>query len=66
MDSLYEAPMTELRSKNDNTLGFVDPYVVFKGPNPSATWINDMCMNLMRFFVDQKDKIRILFPYNFK
>ena len=48
--------MTELRSKNDNTLGFVDPYVVFKEPNPSATWINDMYTNLMRFFVNQKDK----------
>jgi hypothetical protein len=58
--------MTDLRSKNDNTLGFVDPYVVFKEPNPSVTWINDMCTNLMRFFMNQKDKKRILFPYNFK
>jgi hypothetical protein len=58
--------MTELRSKNDNTLGFVDPYIVFKQPNLSATWINDICTNLMRFFVNQKDKKGILFPYNFK
>jgi len=58
--------MTELRSKNDNTLGFVDPYIVFKEPNPSATWINEMCMNLTRFFVNQEYKKRILFPYNFK
>ena len=58
--------MTELRSKNVNTIGFVDPLVIFKEPNPSVTWINDMCMNLMRFFVNKKDERRILFPYNFK
>jgi hypothetical protein len=57
--------MTELISKNDNTIGFVDPYVIFKEPNPSSTWINDMCTNLMRFFMNQKYKRRILFPYNF-
>jgi len=54
--------MTELRSKNNNTLGFVDPYIVFKEPNPSATWINDMCTNLMRFFVNQKGKKEYSFP----
>ena len=56
--------MTKLRSKNDHTVGFVDPYVVFKEPNPSATWINDMCTNLIRFSVNQKYKRRILFSYN--
>jgi len=58
--------MTELRSRNDNTAEFVDPYIVFKDPNSLATWINDMCTNLMRFFMKQKDKRRILFPYNYK
>ena len=26
--------MTELRKRKDNDVGFVDPYVVFKHPNP--------------------------------
>jgi len=28
--------MRELRSKNDNSIGFVDPYIVFKAPQ--AAW----------------------------
>ena len=26
--------MTELRKRKDNDVGFVDPYVVYKHPNP--------------------------------
>jgi len=58
--------MRELRSRNDNIVGFVDPYVIFKDPNPTATLMNDMCMNLMRFLVNQQEKRTILFLYNFK
>jgi hypothetical protein len=58
--------MTQLRDRYDNAVGFVDLYIVFKDPNPSTTWSNDLCKNLMRFFVNQKDIQRIVFPYNFK
>jgi len=50
--------MRELRSKNGNSIGFVDPYVVFKAPH--AVWTTshetEVCTNLMRFFVNQKEK----------
>ena len=29
--------MTELRKRKDNDVGFVDPNVVFKHPNPTTT-----------------------------
>jgi len=60
--------MRELRSKNDNSIGFIDPYIVFKAPQ--AVWTTsheiEVCTNLMRFFVNQKEKQKILFPYNFE
>ena len=60
--------MRELRMRNDNSIGFVDPYIVFKAPQ--AVWTVDheieVCTNLMRFFVNQKGKQKILFPFNFE
>ena len=50
--------MRELRMRNDNSIGFVDPYIVFKAPQ--AVWTaaheTEVCTNLMRFFVNQKEK----------
>jgi len=60
--------MRELRNKNDNSIGFVDSYIVFKAPQ--AVWTPsheiEVYINLMRFFVNQKEKQKILFPYNFE
>jgi hypothetical protein len=60
--------MRELRIRNDNSIGFVDHYIVFKAPH--AVWTaaheTEVCTNLMRFFVNQKEKQKILFPFNFE
>ena len=60
--------MRELTSKNDNSIGFVDSYIVFKATQ--AVWTTshetEVYTNLMRFFVNQKEKQKILFPYNFE
>jgi len=60
--------MRGLRIKNDNSIGFVDPYIVFKAPQVvwTASYKTEVCTNLMRFFVNQKEKQKILFPYNFE
>ena len=50
--------MRELRSKNDNSIGFVDPYIVLSHET-------EVCTNLMTFFVNKK-KQKILFPYDFE
>jgi len=57
--------MTELRKRKDNDVGFVDPNVLFKHPNPLPEWKAELEKNLMRFLVNQQNK-DILFPYNFK
>ena len=57
--------MTELRKRKDNHVGFVDPNVLFKHPNPPPEWKAKLEKNLMRFLVNQQNK-DILFPYNFK
>ena len=40
--------MRELRMRNDNSIGFVDPYIVFKAPQ--AVWTaaheTEVCTNL--------------------
>ena len=60
--------MRELRMSNDNSIGFIDPYIVFKAPQAGWTAAHDteICTNLMRFFVNQKEKQKILFPFNFE
>ena len=57
--------MTELRKRQDNDVGFIDPNVVFKHPDPPPGWKAELEKNLMRFLVNQQNK-DILFPYNFK
>nr|ACS88374.1 transposon protein [Coix lacryma-jobi] len=59
--------MRQLRRKNDKEIGFIDPYIVFKHPSstPSDAWKTQTERNLRRFFVNQRDKRYILFPYNF-
>ena len=60
--------MRDLKIINDNSIGFVDPYIVFKAPQ--AVWTAsheiEVYTNLMRFFVNQKEKQKILFPFNFE
>ena len=48
--------MRELRIRNDNSIGFVDPYIVFKAPQAvwTASHETEVCTNLMRFFVTKK------------
>jgi hypothetical protein len=50
--------MRELRIRNDNSIGLVDPYIVFKAPH--AVWAAsheiEVCTNLIGFFVNQKEK----------
>jgi len=58
--------MRELRKRNDNNIGFVDPYVVYKHPNPPHDYKPEREKNLMMFLVNQRNKKDILFPYNFK
>jgi len=60
--------MRELKIRNNNSIWFVDPYIVFKAPQ--AVWTvyheTEVCTNLMRFFVNQKEKQKILFSFNFE
>jgi len=50
--------MRELRSKNDNSIEFVDPYIVFKALEVvwTTSYETEVCTKLMRFFVIQKKK----------
>jgi len=50
--------MRELRIKNDISIGFVDSYIVFKAPQAvwTTSYEKEVCTNLMRFFVNQKEK----------
>ena len=52
--------------REDNDVGFVDPYVIYKHPNPPKDYKPQPERNLMNFLVNQRDKKEILFPYNFK
>ena len=54
--------MTELRKRKDNDVGFVDPYVVYKQPNPPKDYKPQPERNLINFLVNQHDKKEILFP----
>jgi len=60
--------MRELRIRNNNSIGFIDPYIVFKAPQAvcTASHEKEVYTNLMRFFVNQKEKQKILFPFNFE
>lgn len=59
--------MKRLKNKGDNTVGFIDPYIIFDDPvTPYENWRRQAEKNLMRFLVNQRDKTTIIFPYNFK
>ena len=49
--------MRELRIRNDNSIGFVDPYIVFKAPQAlwTAAHETEVYTNIIRFFVNQKE-----------
>lgn len=55
-----------MRKRGEHGVGFVDPYIIYKNPNPTETTAADNETNLMRAFVKQKEKRRLLFPYNFE
>ena len=52
---IYKLYILTLRKRQDNDVGFVDPNVVFKHPDPPPGWKAELEKNIMRFF-----------PYNFK
>ncbi|XP_066308224.1 uncharacterized protein [Miscanthus floridulus] len=59
--------MSELQRIQDTSVGFIDPYIVFKtGIIVKERWVSEAQENIMMFFVKQHDKTTILFPYNFE
>ena len=63
-----QAPNERTQKKNNNSIGFIDSYIIFKAPQVMWTTSHktEVCTNLMRFFMNQKEKQKILFPYNFE
>jgi transcriptional regulator NrdR family protein len=56
-----------LRLKQDDRIGFIDLYVVYKDTktkDPFNLKIKEIEKNLRRLFYNQKHKELILFPYN--
>jgi hypothetical protein len=67
MLTMYRHMMRELRLKQDDRIGFIDPYVVYKDTktkDPFNLKIKEMEKNLWTFFYNQRHKELILFPYN--
>jgi len=59
--------MKESKKRSDTTVGFINPYVVFKDPlTPMQNWKPQTEKNIMRILVNKRNKRMILFPYNFK
>ena len=59
--------MSELQRIQDTSVGFIDPYIVFKtGIIIKERWVSGAQENIMMFFMKQHDKTTILFPYNFE
>jgi hypothetical protein len=59
--------MRELRLKQDDQIGFINPYVVYKDTKtkyPFNLRTKEMERNLRRFFYNQRNKELILFPYD--
>jgi hypothetical protein len=59
--------MRELKLKQDDRIGFIDAYVVYKDTktkDPFNLKIKEMEKNLRRFFYNQSYKELILFHYN--
>ena len=59
--------MSELQRIQDTSVGFIDPYIVFKtGIIVKERWVFEAQENIMMFFVKQYDKTTMLFLYNFE
>ena len=58
--------MGECKKRRCTTIGFIDPHIIFKHPNPNPTWREEMKANMKMFLEKQRDKKYILFPYNFE
>ena len=59
--------MSELQRIQDTSVGFIDPYMVFKTDIiVKDHWVSEAQTNIMKFFVKQHDKTIILFSYNFE
>jgi len=59
--------MSELQRIQDTSVGFIDPYIIFKTDIiVKEHWVSEAQTNIMKFFVKQHDKTTILFPYNFE
>ena len=55
------------RIKKDTSVGFIDPYIIFKTDIIlKEQWVSEAQKNIMRFFMKQHDKTIILFPYSFE
>jgi hypothetical protein len=54
--------MRNLRIRRDSTIGFIDPYIVFKDPLTRG-WETAAEENIMMFLTEQKNKETILYPY---
>ena len=54
--------MRDLRRRGDTTIGFIDPYIVFKDPLTRG-WETAAEENVLKFLSEQKDKESILYPY---
>ena len=56
--------MSELQRIQDTSVGFIDPYIVFKTDIiVKDHWVSEAQTNIMKFFVKQHDKT---IPYNFE
>ena len=59
--------MLELQRIQDISVGFINPYIIFKTDIiAKEQWVPEAQKNIMRFFVKQHDKTIILFPYSFE
>ncbi|XP_066337532.1 uncharacterized protein [Miscanthus floridulus] len=59
--------MSELQRIQDTSVGFIDPYIVFKTDIiAKEQWVSEAQKNIMMFFMKQHDKTTILFSYNFE
>lgn len=59
--------MREFRLKQDDEIGFIDPYVVYKDTKTDDLFNlrpKEIEKNLCKFFYNQRHKDLILFPYN--
>ena len=59
--------MSQLQRIQDISVGFINPYIVFKTDIiVKDHWVSKAQTNIMKFFVKQHDKTTIFFPYNFE